>query len=204
MDLILPGITGGLVKLYDDLVDNNQIHDGIMKESMFTLICLLFGAISRGDFLTAFVFYLMNFANYIADPTAWKNDKEKSILLTFPVLLLLSYTGFPILQQQNYILLGILVIGAFIEALIIKEEYSIRKLSIRIFAIVLLTMSLYYTKYSNVFNLSFTNLIMLGIGYLSVSVLSQIVQLTQAPDVLIDVKLETPAEIKTDIPEEVP
>ena len=204
MDLILPGVTGGLVKLYDDLVDMKQIEDGILKESMFTLICLLFGAISHGDFLTAFIFYFMNFANYMADSTAWKNNKEKSILLTFPVLLLVTFNKFQPIHQYDYGLFGVLMIGAFIEAFIIKEEYSIRKLTIRMVAIVLLSMTLYYTKYSNTFTSSFTSVLMIGIGYLTVSVLFQIVQLTKEPTVSTDVKIESPNELQSEIPTDVP
>lgn len=182
MDYILTGATGALVKLYDDCIDNKQITDELIKESMFTLICLFFGAIARGDFFTALIVYLVNFINYLADPSAWDNPKEKSILIVFPILLLLTYSGFPDIHLYDYILLGLLVVGAFVEAKVIQEEYSIRKLIIRAGSVALFSAILYTGYHTSLISASFMNIVSLFMGYTTVSVVVQTLQIMKHTD----------------------
>jgi len=134
MDILTTGLSAIVVKLYDDLVDNNIIVDGFPKECLHTLSCFLLAASSMNDFIYALILYLVNLSAHFSDSDAFSQLHEKTILYMFPVFFILALPSIRSLYIAEILFLVAVLPFGFIEASGMKEEASVRKLLLRGFA----------------------------------------------------------------------
>lgn len=176
-DFITAASLGVVAKLYDDLTDNSIIGEGITKESLFTLLCFLIGAVSYNDFTFSSIFYSAGFIAFLGGPESYEHNKEKSLLYAFPLILLLSLFSFSSISSVELFLLICTMVGTFLEAVIIKEDVSVRKLIMRSLLISLLTAIIIGGLTILPISGSFMKLLFCVVAYLSVSVVYQIYSL---------------------------
>jgi len=173
MDIIATCLSGIIVKIYDDFTENNIIQDGNLKEYLHTLSCFLLAASSMNDFTYAIMQYTINLANNFANSQAFSQDKEKSILLTYPIFLFLSLTS---IRQLNIIELLILILSSLLsfgEASTINEEISLRKLTMRLGMSCIIIFLLLLLFYFNFLTISLLKLFLFGLFYLLTSCVFQ-------------------------------
>jgi hypothetical protein len=175
-DYITTASLGVVSKLYDDLVDNSIIGDGIIKESLFTLLCFLLSAVSYNDFSFSLIVYFLNFFSFIGSPEQFENNKEKSLIYAFPILILFSISSLNSVSFLEVILLILTTILAFFESFLIKEDVSVRKLIIRSLGTFLSIVVIIGGPFFSI-SKSTIKLFLFGIGYLLTSVFFQIYSL---------------------------
>jgi hypothetical protein len=87
MDIVVSGLTGIAIKLYDDLSDNKIIFSESYSEILKTFQIIGLSIIGNNDFTFSACFYLLNILSFIADMSAYLTDNfHKSILLLYPIL----------------------------------------------------------------------------------------------------------------------
>jgi len=132
MDACMAFVAGAAGKLYDDGVDmkyiTNQYHIKILE----TLQCMLLGAISINSFTFTVVNLIINLLNYISNGAAWSAPYESSLLVVFPIFLLLSIGSREYLTVPDMIVVVYLAAILFFEPFFIKEETSPRKFVFRL------------------------------------------------------------------------
>lgn len=171
-------LAGVSAKLYDDFKDN--VHLKTLKNKYVMELLKLFhmGAFVSTSFYNPLYAYIISFAvsfNIFGDTTCYKFVYEKclfiAILLFFPFFDN-SKIQIPSLSVSLSISFFVIIssICAYIEASVIKEEYSIRKLCLRIGGLV--WTSLIYFYFLHIYDV--VSLIqMYVLGYLCISVLVQ-------------------------------
>ena len=129
----LAGFTG---KIYDDFKDNNLLKNNILKESLQGSQYILLTLLSHNDFNFALIFYFINVLNAYTNWNAWNFPYEKSLLILYPFLVLISYSTYFIPQIKDFIYILFFMICMAFEPLIITEEFSSRKLFTRLISII--------------------------------------------------------------------
>ena len=203
-DFITTASLGIVTKLYDDLTDNSIIGDGIVKESLFTILCFLLSAVSYNDFTFSIIMYLMNITAFMGGPEQYENLKEKSLIYGFPILILLSISSIASISFFEVLILFGAILIIFAESIIIKEDVSIRKLIIR--SILAISIGALIGIGSFFFSISKSTIkfLFFSVAYLSSSVLFQIYSLFIKNDELYQ-KWSVPVNSKvvTDQPEKI-
>ena len=93
MDALAALIAGALAKIYDDGTDMNLIKDPYHIKYLETLHCYLLGAISMNDFTFTIINFIANILNYFANNAANKDPYERSLLVLYPIFILLNFQG---------------------------------------------------------------------------------------------------------------
>ena len=169
MDIVATCLSGIIVKIYDDFTENGIIQEGFTKESLHTLSCFLLGASSMNDFTYVLMQYLINLINHYGNSEAFSELKEKSILYTYPIFLFLTLFSIRKLNIIEIIILIICCISSFGEGSIIKEEVSLRKLTMRALASCCIFVAVVISAYFNIFSSSLIKLFLFGLFYLVTS-----------------------------------
>jgi hypothetical protein len=169
MDILATCLSGIIVKVYDDLTENNIIQDGFLKECLHTLSCFLLASSSANDFTYAIMQYTINLANNFANSKAFSEHKEKSILYMYPVFLFLSLNT---IRQLNIIELLVLIVASLLsfgEASSINEEISVRKLIMRLGMSCVIVLGMFLLGYFKFLTTSLLKLCLFGLLYLLTS-----------------------------------
>lgn len=132
-------VAGAAAKVYDDGVDMKHITNEFHIKILETLQCILLGAISINSFTFTIVILIINLLNHIANPDAFAPPYESSLLVVYPILLILSIGSMSYLTVPDIIILIYLAAILFFEPFFIKEETSPRKFIIRLLTTILLT-----------------------------------------------------------------
>jgi hypothetical protein len=169
MDILAACLSGIVVKIYDDLTDMNIIQDEFLKECLHTLSCFILAASAINDFTFSIILYIVNLGYHFGDSESFSQIKEKSILYTYPVLMLLSLTSIRALNIVEILLIIIASFSSFTEASIIKEDVSVRKLVIRIGFCAGLVLGICFFAYFNLLTISVFKLFLFGFFYLLTS-----------------------------------
>jgi hypothetical protein len=178
-DFITAASLGVVTKLYDDLTDNSIISDGVVKEGLFSLLCFLVGAVSYNDFTFSSIFYSANIFAFLGGPESYESTKEKSLLYSFPFIVLLSLFSFSSISYIEVLLLLFAIIVIFVEAIVIKEDVSLRKLIIRVVLSIILSATIAGGLTVLPISKSFLKLLFFGLAYLSTSIVYQIYSLKE-------------------------
>jgi len=177
MDILATCLSGAVAKIYDDLTENNIITDGFFKESLHTLSCFLLVCSAMNDFTYGVLLYSVNvFANF-GDKDAFSEDKEKSILYLFPVVLILSL---PYIRQFTIIELITIIVSsplAFIESSSVKEDVSLRKFIMRMIFIGIIIGLIALNTWFEFFSSSMIKLVFFCLFYLAMSCVFQAYEL---------------------------
>ena len=136
MEYIYSALSGISAKLYDDLTDNHLLEDPVSKEVLKGSQWILLTLISQADFNFALPFYLTAFANSISDTDAFVSPYERSLILLYPVLLLISLPTAKAFTSGDYLFASLTTLALLTEPFINSEEYSYRKLGTRIAAFI--------------------------------------------------------------------
>jgi hypothetical protein len=169
MDIIAACLSGIVVKIYDDFTENNIIQEGFLKELLHTLSCFLLAASSMNDFTYAIMQYTINLGYHFGDALSFSENKEKSILYTYPIFLFLSLTSIRNLNIIEILVLIVSTLLSFGEASLIKEEVSVRKLTIRLGWCGILILAMLLFTYFNLLTISLLKLFLFGFFYLLTS-----------------------------------
>jgi hypothetical protein len=172
MDLAFSAISGATAKLYDDLIDNDMLQEGLVKRIIYLITTTTLTAVSYNDFIYSTISYIMNVANYLANPDTWEENDWKALFYIYPLFLVSSFRFFtmPTLLDIGIIIFCTFILG--IEPLIIDEEFSVLKLISRII-IVCNTILAYFLMQPYV-SPGIQKVQMYIIGYAIVSILFQI------------------------------
>jgi len=173
MDIVASCLSGLIVKIYDDTTENGIIQNGFLKECLHTLSCFLLACSSMNDFTYGLLMYVINLINHYGNPEAFSELKEKSILYTYPIFLLLTLVSIRKLDIIEVLILVISCICSFGEGSIIKEEVSLRKFTMRAVFCVLTSMTLSVAMYFDLFSRSLIKLFLFGLFYLLASCVYQ-------------------------------
>jgi hypothetical protein len=173
-DYITATCLGFVSKLYDDLTDNSIIGEGIIKETLFTLLCFLLSAISYNDFGSSLLMFFLSLISFIGGPEQYENNKEKSLLFAFPIILILSFSSWPSFKFMDILIFFIGSIVLYFEALIIKEDTSVRKLITRAIGVFIFSAISFIGLTTNLISNSVLKIVFWCLGYVIVSVLYQI------------------------------
>jgi hypothetical protein len=172
MELFVASIGGMIAKIYDDIVDNNINVDESIKSSLWTLSCFILALLSHNDFLHSFIMYFGNFTAYMINPESFELNNEKSLLFTYPLLLLfslLSFTSISSITFFDLLLFLLICIGAGIETYIFQEDTSIYKLSGRIIAMPLCIIGSLIKINNRPFHFGIQKLLFYSFGYVTIS-----------------------------------
>jgi hypothetical protein len=175
---LLSFLAGVSAKLYDDLRDNKMLKSYRNRDILEILKLFHIGAFITLSFeypLYFYIIYTVVLFNIIGDPSCYKHVYERSIVIT--LLLFIPFLDhskiiFPPIKTliSLCIILIITCFGAYTESTYIKEEFSLRKLLIRIGGFFWTLFIYYYYKGSS----NFMEIIQLYVlGYLLLSVMMQ-------------------------------
>jgi hypothetical protein len=131
MDIALAILGGMLCKIYDDFSDSKIVTNPLVLECLKGLQWISLCLLSYKDFNFSFVFYLGNLLNSISNPIEWTPAYEHSLLILYPIFLIMSYTTFQYPNIYDLILAFCNCVGMLIEPYLITEEYSYKKLASR-------------------------------------------------------------------------
>lgn len=137
MEALAAFVAGAAAKIYDDGVDMNIITNEYHKKILETLQCFLLGALSVNNFTFSVILYVGDYLNYLANPNAFKEPYENSLLVLYPIFLILSFSKREYLNSADVKFFCLLVGFLFFEPLIIKEDKSPRKFIHRLFTLLL-------------------------------------------------------------------
>lgn len=202
-DFITAASLGIVTKIYDDLVDNSILQEGILKETLFTILCFLLSAVSYNDFTFSLILYFMNISAFIGDSEQYENLKERSLIYAFPILIFLSISSIASISFFEVLILFGAVFVIFAESFLIKEDVSVRKLVIR--STLSLSIAAIIPIGTLLFSLSksTSKFLFFCVAYLSTSVCFQIYSLSDLNNTLNKIKNALDNEISPDIEKQV-
>jgi hypothetical protein len=198
MNFWLAFLAGLSAKFYDDIKDNVNLKQFKNRDVLEISKLFHMGAFMNVTFYNPLYFYIIGIVvlfNIIGDRSCYKFVYERCLFIAMLLFLPFfdnSKIQFPATSIYLSILFVILVscIGAYIEATIIKEEYSYRKLFCRICGL-LWSIFLYY-HFLPVYEI-ISLIQMYVIGYLFFSILVQIYSLFICePEIKIKTKSKHP------------
>jgi len=172
-EIIYALFAGISCKVYDDFNDNNLIKSDLVKEILKGSHWILITLVSMNDFNFSVIWYLLCFANYIANPKEWSPPYETSGIYLYPFLILLNYHTRKYLTMSDIIVCILLILSLGIEPFIITEEVSYRKLINRFSLFLSLCILVYFSSYFNISN-SIQKILYYYIGYLFISLCFQV------------------------------
>lgn len=132
MDILAACLSGAVAKIYDDFTENGIVEDGFIKESLHTLSCFLLACSSMNDFTYGLILYSVTIFGHFGDEQAFSEFKEKTLLYLFPAIMLLSLPTVKQLTILETLVIALASPISFGESSTIKEEVSLRKLSMRL------------------------------------------------------------------------
>jgi hypothetical protein len=139
MEIGLAILAGALCKIYDDFSDSKLVENALVLECLKGLQWVSLCLLSFQDFNFSFMNYTMNVLNAISNPLEWSPAYEHSLLLIYPIFLVLSFRTIQYPNIYDLFFLANFWVAMFAEPYIISEDYSHRKLVMRsIFAVSML------------------------------------------------------------------
>jgi hypothetical protein len=167
MDYTYACLGGIVAKVYDDLSDNDLL-DPLVGEILKGCFWILLTLLSYNDFNFSVLNYGVNALNAYSNPSGYKDPYETTLLILAPFFILISYSTafFPSVKDLMYILT--FVVGMFLEPLFVTEEFSFRKLLMRVFFCISSVVWVIVGVYMGVAP-SYIKLLCFGIGYFFVS-----------------------------------
>jgi len=128
---------GGLsCKIYDDLNDNGFIQYEIIKEILKGSQWVLLTLLSYNDFNFSAINFIINGLNALNNWKEWNFPYESSLLMLTPFFLLISFQTRVFPNRFDWLYIFVFVACMAIEPLVISEEFSVRKLIVRILALI--------------------------------------------------------------------
>jgi len=178
MEFLYATLSGISAKLYDDLTDNKLLTDKTTKEVLKGSQWILLTLISQTDFNFALPFYLTAFANSFSDTEAFVSPYEKSLLILYPFLLLISAHTAKSFTSGDIVFAALTTLALLTEPFINNEEYSYRKLGTRFVAFL---WTLIMIRFFN-FSPSVLKAIYFFLGYSLISCCFQVYMTSQNPE----------------------
>ena len=126
---------GGLTnKIYDDLIlDNKIIKSEILEEIFKGFQWIMLTLISVNDFNLSFTGYTILLGNSFLSPNGFAEPYDKSILILYPLLLIISFSTRTYLTTIDIIIYVIcLFITGILDPMFTKHEVSPLKLGFRL------------------------------------------------------------------------
>ena len=135
MEFVYAVLGGVSCKIYDDFNDTRMIGSHIqeiLKGTQWILLTLL----SYNDFNFAAINLIANAGNALNNWSEWNHPYETSLLCVVPIFLLISISTARWLAVCDILYSIGLILALLIEPIFITEEFSTRKLYIRILGVV--------------------------------------------------------------------
>lgn len=130
---MLPFLAGALIKLYDDLVDDNVIlTNPYATTAILTLQVAVTTLVVANEFWLCVAFVLFNVVCAIARPSEYASPWAVSHILLAPVLLWVSWGSRSPFQMTDLPWSLAVLVGAGLEVNAFPEEFSWKKLAVRL------------------------------------------------------------------------
>jgi hypothetical protein len=181
MDALMALTAGVAAKVYDDGVDMSLISNEYYKKGLETLQCFLIGGISINNFTFSAVNLVLNYLHHITNKDAFALPYEYSLLVVYPLFLILSFSKREYLTKADILVFVCLGLIMFFEPLFITEDRSPRKFVYRLGVGSLL---LLITQLGLNLSSGIVMTLLYGAGYMLTSAMYQ-------GSYLIDMELET-------------
>ena len=181
MDYIVPLIGGISCKLYDDLYDNNILKNEILKEFLKGVQWVVLTLMSYNDFNFTVIAMIANGANALFNKDGWNNPYETSLLMLYPIFLVISYQTRKSINLIEIFYLLVIFCSMIWDPIVITEEYSYRKFIQRSLVFVSSVIALIVGIYLNI-SMSFIKLTLYSTGYFFTSSIFQLYMLEKDND----------------------
>ena len=169
MDYIFAFLCGVFLKLYDDLNDNNLIDKRSITNEVIKGVPWILGTLlAYNDFNYQFLFMIINIASSLGDPEPYAVEYVVAHKILNPFLLLMAFGTRTYFNYLDLLALTNISVNMFLESLLIKEEFSIRKLIVRFFSSIGLLVGILIGLYLGV-SKSLVKILCLSTGYAVVS-----------------------------------
>ena len=179
MDDLFPFLIGATGKFIDDIDDNNIQFNLYFKECLKSVNIVLFTLVSKNDFLFSFATFILSIFGAGIDTYYWKSFIAISLFLS------ILYFSLDNNWTLFFFIIILIIISSHFEEKQFPEEFSIKKLFTRIIGFIFFLSILYIPisdLLSKIFNYSIyipniiyiRKLILIALGGLSVSIISQI------------------------------
>jgi len=184
MDYIVPLIGGISCKIYDDLSDNNLLNNEVFKECLKAIQWITLTLMSYNDFNFAVIVIIVNGANVFFNINEWNKGYETSLLIVYPIFLIISYSTRRTIRLIEFLYLGIIVCSMIWDPVVMTEEYSHRKFIQRVLISLSSTIAFIGTLYFKM-SMSFIKLTLYSVGYFIFSSIFQLYMLEKDNDKLL-------------------
>jgi len=182
MDIVFPIISGIVIKLYDDIIDNNLIIDEIYMEVLKGLQWSTTAVLCMNDFNYALLFFIYMFTCDIGDTECLTTPYEKSGRIICLIILIMSF----IFNYQSFEFIGIVsciiflyfIAVTYIDSKHESEEISIDKAYSRGTGTILISLLYIIGSRIGIHN-SLLKLILMFAAYTGTSTLFQIYMISQ-------------------------
>lgn len=170
MEYLYAFLGGAFGKIYDDFHDNKIITNRVALESLKGVQWITLALLSYNDFNFTIFNYIINVGNALGNWESWDFPYETSLLIVYPFFLLTSYSTRAYLTFYDCIHITIVFAAMVADPLFIKEEYSYRKLFLRLMAAAVSLMFILFmffieSHHSIHFSLFVKKLAFMGLGY---------------------------------------
>lgn len=182
MDFVLSFLGGVSCKAYDDLYDNNLLKNDILKESLKGSQWILLTLLSHNDFNFSIIALIVNGLNAIFNYAEWNHGYETSLMILYPVFLILSFSTRKWLTYMEVFYLLFISGSMIFDPLVITEEYSFRKFIQRNLIFLVSVFSVLIGLYFNL-SMSILKLGMYSAGYFITSSIFQGYMLVKHNDI---------------------
>jgi hypothetical protein len=181
MDYLYAFLTGASLKLYDDLSDNKLVEENGVEMNILKGLPLIFLTLAaKDDFNFEFIFSAMNIFSLLGDPAQYSGAYELSHILFNIILLIISFHSRTYFTPYDFFYIMCFVSVMFLESLLIKEEFSYKKLLTRVMVSINLSIGILISSYFGISKSVIKNST-LALGYALVSCGFQIYSLTRSP-----------------------
>lgn len=181
MDYLYAFLTGASLKIYDDLSDNKLVEEnGVVMHSLKGLPLIFLTLAAKDDFNFEAIFTAMNMFSLLGDPEPYSGAYEVSHILFNIILLIVSFHSRTYFTAYDFFYIMCFVSCIFLESLLIKEEFSYKKLVTRLMVSVNLGIGILISSYFGI-SKSVIKTSVLSLGYALVSCVFQGYLLTRSP-----------------------
>ena len=181
MDYIYAFLTGVSLKLYDDISDNKLVEEnGIEMNTLKGLPLIFLTLTAQNDFNFEAIFTAMNMFSLLGDPEPYSGAYELSHILFNSILLIVSFHTITYFSMYDFFYIICFLSCMFLESLLIKEEFSYKKLLTRLIVSINLVIGILIASYFGISKSIIKNST-LGLGYSICSCLFQMYFLITNP-----------------------
>jgi hypothetical protein len=182
MDYLYAFLTGVSLKLYDDISDNKLVEEnGVTMHSLKGIPLIFLTLAAKDDFNFEAIFTAINIFSLLGDTEPYSGAYVLSHFVFNFILLVVSFHSRAYFSIYDFFYIMCFLTVIFLESLLIKEEFSYKKLLTRIIISINLSIGIMISSYFGISKSVIKNSI-LSLGYAITSCGFQAYLLTSSPE----------------------